>query len=231
MSISLQTYITCNMSKEDASDTLHTTNNTADNSLAASENHVSLEEEKLRAREKEKLSSTEKQRSDASNETNDRTLEEEEGQNIVAVADNQLSIHSSTEGYDDQIKVQTYSESHHLAKKSDETLSMKAHQAEESVLDLADAVGDKVGSFVKEKFAELDNALSPGYVSAVQDSRNIKVLGPMVEELAKVFEETMTIIREASYEEQSNILTGYKKLIEEQIKVIDSRINMAKRLK
>jgi hypothetical protein len=218
------------MSKEDPSDTLHTTNNTTDNSLAASENHLSLEEEKLRAKEKEKLSSTEKQRSDASNETNDRTLEEE-GQNIAVVADNQPSIHSSTEGYDDQIKVQTYSEPHHITRKSDETLSMKAHQAEESVLDLADAVGDKVGSFVKEKFAELDNALSPGYVSAVQDSRNIKVLGPMVEELAKVFEETMTIIREASYEEQSNILTGYKKLIEEQIRFIDSRINMAKRLK
>ena len=219
------------MGKEDASETLNAANNAADNSLVASENHhLSLEEEKLRAKEKEKISSTEKQRSDASNETNDRTVEQE-GQNIVVVADNQLSIHSSTEGYDDQIKAQTYSEPHHLTRKSDESLSMKAHQAEESVLDVADALGDKVGTFVKEKFAELDNALSPGYVSAVQDSRKIKVLGPMVEELAKVFEETMTIIHEASYEEQTNILTGYKKLIEEQIKVIDSRINMAKRLK
>jgi hypothetical protein len=39
------------------------------------------------------------------------------------------------------------------------------------------------------------------------------------------------MIRKVPYEEQVNLLIGYKKLIEEQIKVIDSRIGMAKRLK
>jgi hypothetical protein len=34
-----------------------------------------------------------------------------------------------------------------------------------------------------------------------------------------------------SYPEQVKILTGYKKLLEEQINVIDSRINFVKRLR
>jgi spermidine synthase len=108
---------------------------------------------------------------------------------------------------------------------------MKAHQAEESVLDVVDAVGTKVGSFVKEKFGELDKSLNPNHTSTVQDSRDIEALGPMVEELARVFEDTTTMIGKVPYEEQVNLLIGYKKLIEEQIKVIDSRIGMAKRLK
>jgi hypothetical protein len=41
----------------------------------------------------------------------------------------------------------------------------------------------------------------------------------------------MTEIRKKSYSEQVRLLTGYKKLLKEQISVIDSRINMAKRLK
>ena len=108
---------------------------------------------------------------------------------------------------------------------------MKAHRAEESVLDVIDAVGDKVGSFAKEKFGELDKSLNPSYMSSVQDSHKIGVLGPMVEELARVFEDTTTMIRKVPYEEQVHLLIGYKKLIEEQIKVIDSRIDMAERLK
>jgi hypothetical protein len=40
----------------------------------------------------------------------------------------------------------------------------------------------------------------------------------------------MTEIRKKPYSEQVRLLTGYKKLLKEQINVIDSRINMAKRL-
>lgn len=41
----------------------------------------------------------------------------------------------------------------------------------------------------------------------------------------------MTDIGEKSYSEQARLLTGYKKLLKEQINLIDSRINMARRLK
>jgi hypothetical protein len=151
----------------------------------------------------------------------------------MIVADNQPLVPTSTREDSDEIKIQTYSQPTPLTKKEDDegSLSMKAHQAEESVLDVVDAVGTKVGSFVKEKFGELDKSLNPNHTSTVQDSRDIEALGPMVEELARVFEDTTTMIGKVPYEEQVNLLIGYKKLIEEQIKVIDSRIGMAKRLK
>jgi hypothetical protein len=41
----------------------------------------------------------------------------------------------------------------------------------------------------------------------------------------------MTEIRKQPYSEQVNLLKGYKKLLKEQINVVDSRINMAKRIK
>jgi hypothetical protein len=218
------------MGTEETKNTTATTNNTADNNVVATEN-VAFEEEKIMAdEEEEEMSSREKQRPDATTTASDLKIEE---QNIVVVANNQPPVPTSTREANGDIKIQTYSEPAPLTKKDDdnESLSMKAHQAEESVLDAMDAVGAKIGSFAKKKFGELDKSLNPNYVSAVQDSRKIETLGPMVEELAKVFEDTMTMIRKVPYEEQVDLLIGYKKLIEEQIKIIDSRIGMAKRLK
>jgi hypothetical protein len=41
----------------------------------------------------------------------------------------------------------------------------------------------------------------------------------------------MTQIGKQPYDEEVKLLTGYKKLLEEQINVINARMNMAKRLK
>jgi hypothetical protein len=153
--------------------------------------------------------------------------------NVIVVANNPPLVPTSTKEDSDEIKIQTYQESLPLIKKEDdeESLSTKAHQAEESVLDVVDAVGAKVGSYAKEKFGDLEKSLNPNHMSAVENSRKIEALGPMVEDLARVFEDTTTIIRKVHYEEQVDLLIGYKKLIEEQIKVIDSRLDMSKRLK
>jgi hypothetical protein len=225
------------MSTEETKGTTDTTNSTTDNNVATTEN-VAFEEEKIKADEvveveEEKSSSREKQRSNASNATAASELKIEEDKDVIVVANNQPPVPASTREDSDGIKIQTYSEPPPLAKKENdnESLSMKVHQAEESVLDVVDAVGAKIGSFAKEKFGKLDKSLNPNHMSAVEDSRKIEALGPMVEELARVFEDTTTMIRKVPYEEQVHLLIGYKKLIEEQIKVIDSRIDMAKRLK
>jgi hypothetical protein len=225
------------MGTEETKGTTDTTNSTADNKVATTEN-VAFEEEKIKADEvedveEEKSSSREKQRPIASNTTTASELKIEEDKNVIVVANNQPPVPASTREDSDGIKIQTYSEPPPLAKKENDnkSLSMKVHQAEESVLDVVDAVGAKIGSFAKEKFGELDKSLNHNHMSAVQDSRKIKALGPMVEDLARVFEDTTTIIRKVPYEEQVDLLIGYKKLIEEQIKVIDSRIDMSKRLK
>jgi hypothetical protein len=196
---------------------------------------VAYGEEKIKADEEKEMSSREKKPTDVSTTITtapDLKIEEEE-KNVIVVASNQPLVPASSREDGDEIKIQTYSEPTPLTKKEDneESLSMKAHRAEESILDVVDTVGAKVGSFAKEKFGELDKSLNPSHMSALQDSRQIEALGPMVEELARVFEDTTTMIRKVPYEEQVNLLTGYKKLIEEQIKVIDSRIGMAKRLK
>lgn len=219
------------MGTEETKSTTATANNTAENNVTTTQK-VAYGEEKIKSDEEE-VSSREKKPAHVSTTTApDPKIEEEK--NVIVVANNQQPpVPTLTREDNDEIKIQTYSEPPPLTKKEDgnESLSMKAHQAEESVLDAVDAVGVKVGSFAKKKFGELDKSLNPSHMSAVQDSRKIEALGPMVEELARVFEDTTTMIRKVPYEEQVDLLTGYKKLLEEQIKVIDSRINMSKRLK
>jgi hypothetical protein len=224
------------MGTEETKSTTDTTSRPAENNVTTTQN-VAYEEEKIKAEEveeEEKLSSREKKPSDASiSTTTAPELKIEEEKYVIVAANNQPPVPASTIEDSDEIKIQTYSEPLPPTKKEndEESLSMKAHQAEESVLDVVDAVGVKVGSFAKEKFGELDKSLNSSHMSALQDSRKIEALGPMVEDLARVFEDTTTMIRKVPYEEQVDLLIGYKKLIEEQIKVIDSRIEMAKRLK
>ena len=208
------------------------TNSATENNVTTTQK-VAYGEEKIKADEEEEMPSREKRPADFSATSAAPELKIEEEKNVTVVSSNAPLVSTSTTGESDEIKIQTYSEPTPITKKEDdkESLSMKAHQAEESVLDVVDAVGVKVGSFAKKKFGEIENSLNPSYMSAVQDSRKIETLGPMVEDLVRVFEDTTTMIRNVPYEEQVDLLIGYKKLIEEQIKVIDSRINMSKRLK
>ena len=220
------------MGTEETKSTTATANHTAENNVTTTQK-VAYGEEKIKSDEEEG-SSREKKPAHVSTTTTTPDPKNEEEKNVIVVANNQQPpVTPLTREDNDEIKIQTYSEPPPLTKKEDgsESLSMKAHQAEESVLDAVDAVGVKVGSFAKKKFGELDKSLNPSHMSAVQDSRKIEALGPMVEELARVFEDTTTMIRKVPYEEQVDLLRGYKKLLEEQIKVIDSRINMSKRLK
>ena len=71
---------------------------------------------------------------------------------------------------------------------------------------------------------------NPAAIAAKKDAEDIAALEDSVEGLARAFESLITEIRKKPYSEQVRLLTGYKKLLKEQINVIDSRINMAKRL-
>jgi hypothetical protein len=71
----------------------------------------------------------------------------------------------------------------------------------------------------------------PAAIAAKKDAQDIAALGESVEGIARTFENLITEIRKKPYSEQVRLLTGYKKLLKEQISVIESRINMAKRLK
>lgn len=72
--------------------------------------------------------------------------------------------------------------------------------------------------------------INPAAIAAKKDAQDIAALGESVEGLARTFESLITEIRKQPYSKQVRLLTGYKKLLKEQINVVDSRINMAKRL-
>jgi hypothetical protein len=112
----------------------------------------------------------------------------------------------------------------------EESVSTKAKETGQALKELISTIGMKARVAVEEKTKELSE-MNASDISAAQDSRDISVLGSQVEVLITAFEDTMTQIPKQPYDEQLKLLTGYKKLLEEQINVINSRIDWSKRLK
>lgn len=126
-------------------------------------------------------------------------------------------------------KVETYEVQSETATSDEESVSAKAKDAGKSLKDLIYSLGRKTKEVTEEKAQELKSQSVD--ISTKTDSQDIHHLGDEVEKLITVFEDTMTEIRNEPYDEQEKLLVGYKKLLEEQINVIDARLSMAKRLK
>jgi hypothetical protein len=111
--------------------------------------------------------------------------------------------------------------------------TMKVRTAGDALYDSVVVSIDKAKRKSVEKAKEVvtRDANPAAAIAAKKDAQDIAALGDSVEGLARTFENLMTEIRKKPYSEQVRLLTGYKKLLKEQINVIDSRINMAKRLK
>ena len=119
----------------------------------------------------------------------------------------------------------------HLITKEEEDLTIKVRRAADALYDLVVAAIEKAKRRSVEKAKEfLSKDINPTAIAAKKDAQDIAALGESVESLARTFEDLMTEIRKQPYSEQVHLLTGYKKLLKEQINVIDSRIHMAKRL-
>lgn len=126
-------------------------------------------------------------------------------------------------------KVETYEVQSETATSDEESVSAKAKDAGKSLKDLIYSLGRKTKEVTEEKAQELKSQSVD--ISTKTDSQDIQHLGDEVEKLITVFEDTMTEIRNEPYDEQEKLLVGYKKLLEEQINVINARLSMAKRLK
>jgi hypothetical protein len=124
--------------------------------------------------------------------------------------------------------VETY-EVQSVTTPEEESVSTKAREAGRSLKELMSSLGRKTKEVTEEKAREL-KAQSVD-ISAKTDARDIQHLGDDVEKLITVFEDTMTEVRKEPYDEQEKLLMGYRKLLEEQINVINARLSMAKRLK
>jgi hypothetical protein len=126
-------------------------------------------------------------------------------------------------------EVETYEVQSETAASEEESVSTKAKEAGRSLKDLIYSLGKKTKEVTEEKARELKSQSVD--ISTKTDARDIQHLGDDVEKLITVFEDTMTEIRKEPYDEQEKLLVGYKKLLEEQINVINARLSMAKRLK
>ena len=111
-------------------------------------------------------------------------------------------------------------------------LTTRVRNAGDALYDSVHLSMDKAMRKSTEKAKEVATRdINPAAIAAKKDAQDIAALGHSVEGLARTFESLITEIRKRPYSQQVNLLTGYKKLLKEQINVVDSRINMAKRLK
>jgi hypothetical protein len=109
----------------------------------------------------------------------------------------------------------------------------KAKEAGQSFKEMIKSLGKKAMTKTKEKSKELKDKSAAETVGTgpQKDATDIQALGTHSEDVVLVFEKTMAEIQREDYESQEKLLAGYKKLLEEQINVIDSKQKIAKRLK
>ena len=116
-----------------------------------------------------------------------------------------------------------------IEEEEEESLSARAKEAGQSFKDFIVTLGKKATLITEQKTTETKKESLD--IGAKRDSQAIQSLGANVEKAITVFEDTITNLRKESYDEQAQILIGYKKLIQEQINVINARLSMVKKFK
>ena len=99
------------------------------------------------------------------------------------------------------------------------------------VKDATNSFKEVILSISKKAHEIKDKAEETFTVGAKRDAREIQALGSHLENITKGFEETMIEISQRNYDDQKKLLKGYKKLLGEQINLINARIELVKRLK
>ena len=100
-----------------------------------------------------------------------------------------------------------------------------------SLRDATTSFMDVIFSLGKKAQEIRDKAEVTFTVGARRDAKDIQALGDYVENVIKGFEETMAEIKMRNYGDEEKLLKGYKKLLVEQINLINARIELVKRLK
>ena len=114
---------------------------------------------------------------------------------------------------------------------NEESLSKKARETGQTLKDLVNSIGRKSKAVAEQTSIELKEAAKDDEITA-KDAADIQMLGSHIESIITIFDDTMDRIRQhAAYDEQRRMLVGFKKILEEEVNVIDARLNMAKRLK
>jgi hypothetical protein len=113
----------------------------------------------------------------------------------------------------------------------EQSLSKKTREAGVTLKELANSIGKKSKGVVQQKSTQLKEAAKDDQIDA-KDAADIQMLGSYIESIITIFEDTMDkIAAHPSYDEQHGMLVGFKKILEEEVNVIDAQLSMAKRLK
>jgi hypothetical protein len=113
----------------------------------------------------------------------------------------------------------------------EDSLSKRARETGLTLKELVNSIGKKSKAIAQQKSTELKEAAKDDEINA-KDAADIQMLGSHIESIITIFEDTMDkIMAHPSYDEQHGMLVGFKKILEEEVNLIDARLNMAKRLK
>ena len=138
-----------------------------------------------------------------------------------------LPVDSSHVDYDDAVVLKTETK---VRTSTDESIANSAKASAKALKDLVEALAQKTKETAIEKTRELKvvaNDERPGFQ---KDAADIQRLGSLVDKITTSFEETLGDIQKTTYEEQERLLIGLKKLLAEEINVINARLAMATRL-
>jgi hypothetical protein len=108
----------------------------------------------------------------------------------------------------------------------------KAKKAGQSFIEMIKSLGKKAVTKTEERTKELkDKSIETIDMGTQTNARDIQALGIHADNVVLVYEKIMFEIAREDYKTQEKLLAGYKKLLEEQVNVIDSKLRIAKRLK
>lgn len=113
----------------------------------------------------------------------------------------------------------------------EQSLSKRARETGLTLKELANSIGRKGKAVAKQSATQLKEAAKDDEINA-KDAADIQMLGSHIESIITIFEDTMDkIMAHPSYDEQRGMLVGFKKILEEEVNLIEARLSMAKRLK
>jgi hypothetical protein len=185
-----------------------------------------------------KEEATETLNSESAAPTTEAQVEESDGTNITNKPErknNAVVIKpSEIEHKENRIEYSSSAEEQNKAGVGERSAAIdKAKEAGQSFTEMIKSLGKKTMTKVEETSREIkDKSIETLGTDATQtDTEKIHALGIHAENVVLVYERIMFEIERENYETQEKLLIGYKKLLEEQINVIDSKLSLAKRLK
>jgi hypothetical protein len=113
----------------------------------------------------------------------------------------------------------------------EQSLSKRARETGLTLKELVNSIGKKGKAVAQQTSTQLKEAAKDDEIDS-KDAADIQMLGRHIESIITIFEDTMDkIMAHPSYDEQHGMLVGFKKILEEEVNLIDARLGMAKRLK